>query len=102
MSYSRYSNDQDHLHIRGENEMAHSGNLLKLGSPPHTWRKFDAEDTGNKQDRITSTYVEKIVIRLNTLEPLQDHLHIRGENYQFLGLMTLNIGSPPHTWRKYF
>ena len=31
---------RDHLHIRGENETIDESNILKLGSPPHTWRKF--------------------------------------------------------------
>ena len=29
-----------------------------IGSPPHVWRILNAEESGNKQDGITSTCVE--------------------------------------------
>ena len=51
-------------------------------------------------NRITSTYVEKIRQIANFYHTFRDHLHIRGENRQFLKQTTMYIGSPPHTWRK--
>ena len=29
---------EDHLHIRGEYSLAQPSSLVRLGSPPHTWR----------------------------------------------------------------
>ena len=72
---------QDHLHIRGENGNGATANMIKQGSPPHTWRKPELVSVSQVAFRITSTYVEKTLgaMLLNML--LEDHLHIRGENF---------------------
>ena len=50
--------------------------------------------------RITSTYVEKTIFRCVKWCPLQDHLHLRGENSLKEVNGTSEVGSPPLTWRK--
>ena len=94
------TNNEDHLHIRGENLFQLALPLLLAGSPPHTWRKhFDnknqAQDIG-----ITSTYVEKTAGRCKRSRAKEDHLHIRGENHTLQSHQHQRLGSPPHTWRK--
>ena len=49
--------------------------------------------------RITSTYVENTKYYHQHQDHGRDHLHIRGEYFKNLLLMTLATGSPPHTWR---
>ena len=71
----------DHLHIRGENRKQIFQLMKSSGSPPHTWRKQKANIPANEEFRITSTYVEKTNLHFIILSMLQDHLHIRGENY---------------------
>ena len=73
---------------------------MQWGSPPHTWRKQKDHVCITTKDRITSTYVEKTISRLDHNESFQDHLHIRGENTSIKPLKAFAIGSPPHTWRK--
>ena len=51
-----------------------------MGSPPHTWRKFDEARIPAQGRRITSTYVEKIDGFRASQGFNKDHLHIRGEN----------------------
>ena len=61
----------------------HGLKLLK-GSPPHTWRKLVPGGAQTHNNRITSTYVEKIMLKSGDITQSQDHLHIRGENcYHF-------------------
>ena len=74
--------------------------ITASGSPPHTWRKLDRNLFLYPSARITSTYVEKThwVHSLNWFN--EDHLHIRGENYNIGDDDTQLPGSPPHTWRK--
>ena len=50
--------------------------------------------------RITSTYVEKTRFYRHLLTLVWDHLHIRGENQMILINVRVQLGSPPHTWRK--
>ena len=50
---------QDHLHIRGENELLVDYLIDYSGSPPHTWRKPKNYVVSGVFARITSTYVEK-------------------------------------------
>ena len=52
--------DEDHLHIRGENVNVLMPAFGSLGSPPHTWRKCGDLYFELTLTRITSTYVEKI------------------------------------------
>ena len=70
---------EDHLHIRGEYSA-----LL----PPTV-----------KALRITSTYVENTCCRINDYGFNRDHLHIRGEYQSQKLLISIWLGSPPHTWR---
>ena len=53
---------QDHLHIRGENRSWFINCHMRLGSPPHTWRKPDFLACILLVIRITSTYVEKTTV----------------------------------------
>ena len=53
---------------------------LKVGSPPHTWRKYTSVSLNQVEHRITSTYVEKISLGGSGDSKTRDHLHIRGEN----------------------
>ena len=89
-----------HLHIRGENMTTQHGLKLLKGSPPHTWRKLVPGGAQTHNNRITSTYVEKIMLKSGDITQSQDHLHIRGENSKFIHLLDHLPGSPPHTWRK--
>ena len=52
--------------------------------------------------RITSTYVEKMLISGIYYLLSRDHLHIRGENFNKSYQIVGGSGSPPHTWRKFF
>ena len=70
------------------------------GSPPHTWRKLNTLLDDANLSRITSTYVEKITEKGDGERPVEDHLHIRGENTNNSVFGYLISGSPPHTWRK--
>ena len=90
----------DHLHIRGENSAGYETGVSNVGSPPHTWRKLVFDSELSLKVRITSTYVEKIIISSNNLRMFEDHLHIRGENKLILLQELRSLGSPPHTWRK--
>ena len=92
---------QDHLHIRGENKTSCKKTGIRLGSPPHTWRKLMDYVTLVRLTRITSTYVEKTTNDYQYLRYVWDHLHIRGENAFSAPRLRLGIGSPPHTWRKH-
>ena len=91
---------RDHLHIRGENNSTNQLELLKRGSPPHTWRKLLCNICATAFFRITSTYVEKTAIACINFPRFQDHLHIRGENLTRMSIHSTLSGSPPHTWRK--
>ena len=71
---------QDHLHIRGENDLTEEQVKAYRGSPPHTWRKQCLHVQDQLASRITSTYVEKTESCLLLLPWWEDHLHIRGEN----------------------
>ena len=95
-----YSKRQDHLHIRGENELAEATSERPRGSPPHTWRKLNPIKIFSVWLGITSTYVEKTRPLPNKINITWDHLHIRGENYCFYYCQSFELGSPPHTWRK--
>ena len=89
----------DHLHIRGE----YTGILGTLGaskgSPPHTWRIRKIDSFVALRNRITSTYVENTFLQAARATNEEDHLHIRGEYFHFLGIAPQKLGSPPHTWR---
>ena len=109
----------DHLHIRGEYLKELSPNLLRWGSPPHTWRIHSDMFLPQSMTRITSTYVENtycqsLVNRSHqdhlhirgeywwgcfAASEIQDHLHIRGEYLSFSANILVSVGSPPHTWR---
>ena len=49
--------------------------------------------------RITSTYVENTMPKSCIKCFTRDHLHIRGEYSSALSSLSVNEGSPPHTWR---
>ena len=53
--------------------------MMRLGSPPHTWRIRNVAVNVVAMVRITSTYVE------NTWHNIYNRLQL--------------LGSPPHTWR---
>ena len=72
---------QDHLHIRGENCATFSHDKISRGSPPHTWRKRLLKHRSSFRLGITSTYVEKTLFGVLSKLYVQDHLHIRGENF---------------------
>ena len=96
----KFTLDEDHLHIRGENFFDHVVNCGNPGSPPHTWRKQqNAQDLKNGIG-ITSTYVEKTKQVKSSNSHTRDHLHIRGENISRAKENDDKMGSPPHTWRK--
>ena len=90
---------EDHLHIRGEYFINPDKKVTFKGSPPHTWRIPAKNPTSTAYGRITSTYVENTIIFNSWLKANWDHLHIRGEYFQALDRCTLDLGSPPHTWR---
>ena len=92
--------EQDHLHIRGENYEFDSSSLSLAGSPPHTWRKLAYFWANSSMLRITSTYVEKTACISLYASHSRDHLHIRGENVIVWHVWKADPGSPPHTWRK--
>ena len=92
---------RDHLHIRGENTRSNSHVNVCSGSPPHTWRKFKRKTRSSGTKGITSTYVEKMNEPFRGFKKSWDHLHIRGENPIFLRCQLHDLGSPPHTWRKF-
>ena len=96
----KISSNEDHLHIRGENQCSMKLNRERTGSPPHTWRKLVFISVSPDNQRITSTYVEKTGI-ISTIDCNSwDHLHIRGENLEAPFQLASPLGSPPHTWRK--
>ena len=70
-----------------------------VGSPPHTWRILSQLSADLALVGITSTYVENTLNIANALGTTEDHLHIRGEYGFIAGLITILVGSPPHTWR---
>ena len=49
---------EDHLHIRGEYRLIWQSVMLRIGSPPHTWRIRYFQASLWRSFRITSTYVE--------------------------------------------
>ena len=51
------------------------------GSPPHTWRIPTRKSQKLGGDRITSTYVENTGVLKTAINPVKDHLHIRGEYF---------------------
>ena len=75
--------DKDHLHIRGEYYFLHAYHNHPLGSPPHTWRIHFKLTSGDITVRITSTYVENTSSGFSTILIMWDHLHIRGEYFNF-------------------
>ena len=58
---------EDHLHTRGEYDLARASLAFHAGSPPHTWRIPTWDVMCVLKDRITSTHVE------NTRQP--DYLY---------------------------
>ena len=70
---------QDHLHIRGEYLYVQLQALQLQGSPPHTWRILKSGLELRCRMRITSTYVENTEATFSVKSFNWDHLHIRGE-----------------------
>ena len=91
--------DQDHLHIRGEYFLLSFVKMMFKGSPPHTWRILKIGAKADLSSGITSTYVENTSSSLTIKAFFRDHLHIRGEYPSSWGILSLGLGSPPHTWR---
>ena len=73
-----------------------------MGSPPHTWRIHFKLTSGDITVRITSTYVENTLNNSCHVRQNGDHLHIRGEYGGRCRLRSLQLGSPPHTWRIHY
>ena len=90
---------EDHLHIRGEYRLIWQSVMLRIGSPPHTWRIRYFQASLWRSFRITSTYVENTIFPSVTMAVFQDHLHIRGEYRDLNRNKDFRAGSPPHTWR---
>ena len=90
---------RDHLHIRGEYDISVAVEDADKGSPPHTWRIHKKLSNAKFIARITSTYVENTLPRVQEIQSKQDHLHIRGEYVKANQICNDPTGSPPHTWR---
>ena len=90
---------KDHLHIRGEYLAPLARLPFSNGSPPHTWRIPSEYETERKDFGITSTYVENTLLVFLFPWCSRDHLHIRGEYSNSNLILSLTLGSPPHTWR---
>ena len=59
--------NQDHLHIRGEYLMLRGMPMVRLGSPPHTWRIHISLVDLKISSGITSTYVENTLSYANPI-----------------------------------
>ena len=96
----KFSPSTVHPHIRGENASILLPSRTRIGSPPHTWGKWNRWTNWPTSKRFTPTYVGKISALLMYLWAISVHPHIRGENevkdYHIWAL----DGSPPHTWGK--
>ena len=70
-----------------------------IGSPPHTWRILILHLMWERQQGITSTYVENTNSVPYSMYVAWDHLHTRGEYpWSIVPACTIE-GSPPHSWR---
>ena len=89
---------KDHPHIHGEYQSKLNANLIKEGSPPHTWGIPAWETEVGEPVRITPTYMGNTSTAIIPQRSVQDHPHIHGEYTACVSQEREFLGSPPHTW----
>ena len=76
----RRAEEEDHPHVRGDNQICPSRKSTRLGSPPRAWGQLISEMLSSPQPRITPTCVGT-TFALCYLPPIyEDHPHVRGDN----------------------
>ena len=88
---------RDHPRIRGEHVQTAISTYWEYGSPPHTRGTLIEAIDMILSDRITPAYAGNTKYLLVPPKMSQDHPRIRGEHLHFYSLLTLLLGSPPHT-----
>ena len=87
-----------HPHIHGEYALTQAPQVLRAGSPPHTWgiriRRYRQPLPG----RFTPTYMGNTSASIFALPAVAVHPHIHGEYRNPITELLALSGSPPHTW----
>ena len=91
---------EKHLHGRGEDRWLGCPTLLRMETPPRTWRRHGNQGLQEQQEGNTSTDVEKTSVRCSTKLRPEKHLHGRGEDAHRLDFLDTRTETPPRTWRR--
>ena len=96
----QHADKQKHLHIRGENIQGILRKSPHVETSPHTWRKLYKALSQTEIRGNISTCVEKTYVHRTYTQSSRKHLHMRGENPEFVSDNRVIVETSPHAWRK--
>ena len=98
--YEFETDDEKHLHVRGEDRSTVRRSACVKETPPRAWRRLRNKNGTMGNYGNTSTCVEKISLVITAPSSSQKHLHVRGEDWSIAGGRCRRLETPPRAWRR--